>query len=602
MQNDGAATQSARVVRSLMAMARQPSLLFARDAILGALVAAAAAGGCATFDPPATPPPGTFSADVRLPDEGATWVVKETEFNEHTAKTRSQTITWTAMGDAVHGGTPVVRLSDGARVQARDRATGSLVALLDRDATELVRHAPHEGDFAPPLWVGKSWVARSTSTSRLSGRTLYDVVVVWTVAAYEDVRVPAGVFKAFRLEAWTDARDAVRKRTLWYAPSVPLVVKEVTEGLGAPPKLGVGRDRITVTTELVQFAPPAPPKPEPPAMPTAAEAAASGVGALVEVLTRHPEIRQRVEAAELLGHRLARSSGVLGALPALRAALDDTAAALRAAAGRALLAIAIAQADPMPALVLAAPDRDATQRLEAMRTLGELGRAAAGALPVVIERITTDADDRVRVAAAATARRIGLVPGDLAGLAPLLDDPLPALRTELTTALTGRVPETLAALGPWTRDASPEVRRRATVALGALGRLAPVDVLQPLADALDDPDAGVRAIAVRRLAGVGEPAFRILRAALRHLDPDVRSGAARSIVAIPSRQSHAIAALIEVLSDPDAGVRASAVRTLGALGPAAGDASAELRARMARETSSEVRALMEQALGTIAPR
>jgi HEAT repeat protein len=576
-------------------MARQPRL--------AVVVLLAAAAGCATFEPSTSPPPGTFTVDVRLPATGTKWIVKETQFNEHTSTSRSQVVTWTAMGEGMHGGKAVYRLSDGTHVHARDRATGSFVALLDRNATELVSHAPHEGDVSSPLWVGKSWAARSTYTSRLTGRTLHNVVVVWKVAAYEDVQVPAGTFKAFRLEAWNDERDSIRKRTFWYAPAVPLVVKEVTEGHGSPYKVGVGRDWIKVTTELVQYAPPTatPARPEPPPVPSAAAAAALGVPALVETLTHHPGADERVAAADLLAQRFARSAEVRAALPALRAMLDDAAPALQAGAGRALLAITAAQADPAAAVAVATA-RDPGLRLEAMWALGRLGAPAGPAMPVVVNVMRNDSDERVRVAAATAVRKIGPAASDLPAIAALLDDPNPALRTEVAAALAGRIPDVMAILATRTRDANPEARRQTTQTLGALGRIAPADVLQPLADALDDPDAEVRAVAVRRLADIGEPAFRILRAALRHLDANVRGAAAHHIVAIPSRRAHAIGALIEVLSDPDVGVRSGAVRALGGLGAVAGDETGELRARLGREACPDVRALRERALADIAPR
>ncbi len=48
------------------------------------------------------------------------------------------------------------------------------------------------------------------------------------VAAYEEITVPAGSFKAFRLESTPAENSGVRK-ILWYAPEIQLYVKRVSE-------------------------------------------------------------------------------------------------------------------------------------------------------------------------------------------------------------------------------------------------------------------------------------------------------------------------------------------------------------------------------------
>ncbi len=66
----------------------------------------------------------------------------------------------------------------------------------------------------------------------------------WKVAAYEDVTVPAGTFKAFRMEG----SNPWAKITQWYAPEEKLVVKHVLERFGSN-YLGSGKE----TTELLEY-------------------------------------------------------------------------------------------------------------------------------------------------------------------------------------------------------------------------------------------------------------------------------------------------------------------------------------------------------------
>ncbi|MSP02628.1 MAG: hypothetical protein EXR07_16495 [Acetobacteraceae bacterium] len=63
-----------------------------------------------------------------------------------------------------------------------------------------VKSTPDSGGFAWPLWVGKSWDPIYASNDFKLGRLWPQLGTHRRVAAYEDVTVPAGTFKAFRLE------------------------------------------------------------------------------------------------------------------------------------------------------------------------------------------------------------------------------------------------------------------------------------------------------------------------------------------------------------------------------------------------------------------
>jgi hypothetical protein len=68
-----------------------------------------------------------------------------------------------------------------------------------------------------------------------------------TVAAYEDVTVPAGTFKAFRIDQTPIANESINSWT-WYSPQVKLIVKRITERTPHH-YLGAGR----TTTELLSL-------------------------------------------------------------------------------------------------------------------------------------------------------------------------------------------------------------------------------------------------------------------------------------------------------------------------------------------------------------
>jgi len=205
--------------------------------ILAALVVIVC-GGCATT--PATPPPGGVQADVDFPSPGTRWVTRTTDQSGAVS-----TITFTALEEGVHEGKPVYRLSDGADIRVFDKATRNFVASL-RDRKERMAASPHDGTLSSPLWVGRSWRSTYTLHNRDRGRS--DTVgVSWKVEAYEDVTVPAGTFKAFKLVS-TPGMNNASYYTIWFAPDPGLVVKQIYE---RTPQHLMGPGKFT--TELMEL-------------------------------------------------------------------------------------------------------------------------------------------------------------------------------------------------------------------------------------------------------------------------------------------------------------------------------------------------------------
>ena len=99
-----------------------------------------------------------------------------------------------------------------------------------------------------PLEVGKQWsyvndyLLNDMTYGSLQGHNNVSVAVL----GHEKVRMPAGEFDAFKLEAqgkWVSTITGASNVTYWYAPAVRAIVKKVVQSTGMP----------AYTTELVEF-------------------------------------------------------------------------------------------------------------------------------------------------------------------------------------------------------------------------------------------------------------------------------------------------------------------------------------------------------------
>ncbi len=193
----------------------------------------------------------------------------------------------------------------------------------------------------------------------------------------------------------------------------------------------------------------------------------------------------------------------------------------------------------VPALMARLDDADHASRVQAMRSLGFLRRAAKPAIP----RLVTLLDDPgARDEAAATLGGMGsMARGAIPRLIAGLKDADPAFRT--------RAAETLGRIG-WSRQDIHHGFR--TMARGAI---------RPLRDALKDSDARVRTAAARALEDIGEESSAVLDELLAAMnDPvsEVRLAVVRAFRRIDGDETRTRDALIARLKDPDERVRAAA--------------------------------------------
>ncbi|MBI3030964.1 MAG: tetratricopeptide repeat protein, partial [Candidatus Rokubacteria bacterium] len=204
--------------------------------VLGLIVLLA---GCATVG--TEPFERPVSADMEFPAPGSRWITRSSD-----QRGRTRTTTWNVLEEGSYQGKPVYRVSDQLNTLVYDKTTRNWMATLRWDE-ELSAASPHNGFFDWPLQVGKWWTSTYAYQDYQRGRRIPRARITWKVEAYEDVTVPAGTFRAFTLTG----RSSVANWTIWYAPGLKLIVKEVQER-NATHFLGPAK----IVTELVRHAPP----------------------------------------------------------------------------------------------------------------------------------------------------------------------------------------------------------------------------------------------------------------------------------------------------------------------------------------------------------
>ena len=183
------------------------------------------AGSCAmtASKPPAEPPAGAVIAHAGFPAAGTKWVGR---IVSQIGADSTATYTFSVLEEGIYQGKPVYRVSAGIDTLVFDKATGNTVADF-RMGKEATAYSPHDGTLSWPLYVDKSWTASYAYHDHVNGMTVEPVKIKHRVAAYEDVVVSAGAWKAFRIESETPDRNSFS--TIWYAPDIKLIVKRVNE-------------------------------------------------------------------------------------------------------------------------------------------------------------------------------------------------------------------------------------------------------------------------------------------------------------------------------------------------------------------------------------
>ncbi len=172
-----------------------------------ALFAVVLASGCAVTPPAAermvVAPTGTVLTYHRKSSGSLGAFDGKVVWNQSNSSWQGQPMV--AVGSAVAGTT----LHEPARF--------GIVAIVNPAGQPVVSYTPPIA-YQWPLEVGKAWTSSHTATLHASGKTI-PVQVNWKVEAWEDITVPAGTFKAYKL-VWAD--NLGETETRWVNPQASL--------------------------------------------------------------------------------------------------------------------------------------------------------------------------------------------------------------------------------------------------------------------------------------------------------------------------------------------------------------------------------------------
>ena len=139
-------------------------------------------------------------------------------------------------------------LSGVAAVSAEDKTplfdveSGATVAELDNTGRPVWSYEPPLRSIHWPLAVGKTWTSEARLTEESYGsKPVIPIRMEVRVDAYEDVTVPAGTFKAFKIVSTTPGGWISQH---WVVPSLGLLSYFAVKGIEERPPsnlLGVGR-------------------------------------------------------------------------------------------------------------------------------------------------------------------------------------------------------------------------------------------------------------------------------------------------------------------------------------------------------------------------
>jgi hypothetical protein len=175
---------------------------------VGCLAAAFAVVGCSTITPGAE--------SYLAPSLGSTWVNARRDTGSYGSASVELRMT---RGE---------RTWEGRRLISFDTAESTLLTTLDgayvaqvKGDTLLVSWEP-EYNLQWPLEVGKSWTKPYRMTIHGSKRTV-SYELNQRIEAYEDVTVPAGTFKAFRVRS---SDTLGNENTIWISPEIGIFLKQ----------------------------------------------------------------------------------------------------------------------------------------------------------------------------------------------------------------------------------------------------------------------------------------------------------------------------------------------------------------------------------------
>lgn len=151
------------------------------------------------------------------PPVGATWTMAQSSTGSFGSGPSQVTI---RRGERTWQGRPVMTMETRAGAMMLDPATGRRIGALAPDGSTAWSLDPPVG-MQFPLEVGKTWTTASKLTVPATNRVL-PFESTFRVEGVEDVKVPAGTFRTFRVSM----NDTVGNReTYWIDPALGIPVK-----------------------------------------------------------------------------------------------------------------------------------------------------------------------------------------------------------------------------------------------------------------------------------------------------------------------------------------------------------------------------------------
>jgi len=193
------------------------------------------AGGCAMFAPK--------MEAYKVPPVGSTWTTSQVNTGSYGSGTARVVVT---RGERVWQGRQAVIFQGPAGSTIADPADGKWIAVLAPNEAVVLTWDPPLG-YEFPIEVGKTWVSRHRLTNRATGRTI-DFEANWKVEAYEDVTVPAGTFKAFRVR-YSDTMG--NEDMYWSTPELGIFVK-TSQKRSASHAQGAGTRETELVTQTIR--------------------------------------------------------------------------------------------------------------------------------------------------------------------------------------------------------------------------------------------------------------------------------------------------------------------------------------------------------------
>ena len=152
--------------------------------------------------------------------ERPTWTAGDSWTYRGRGRDGAYTVTRKVLREGVFEGRDAYEIEAG---DTRYWYTKQLGYLARTQGGRTVRRAIPPEDWQWPLQVGKSWSATITWVDSGDQEQRFVLTGVWTVEAYEEVKTPAGTFKAFKVSRREIESGA--SQVFWYSSAVKGWVK-----------------------------------------------------------------------------------------------------------------------------------------------------------------------------------------------------------------------------------------------------------------------------------------------------------------------------------------------------------------------------------------